>query len=132
MKALTSSEWVKRNNLILIDWLSFTISGIELEMLLEFLGFDDMHFAQLKGNKGYANKFYFDGVNINYDKTSEEMADFWVELSGQGCRVFESYGLNDWLTLLHNLLSLETINITQTFGNLIIKEERNSCLKNNF
>ena len=52
-------------------------------------------------------------LNINYDKTFDKMADFWVELSGQGCRVFESYGCNDWIYLLSNLLSNDTINITR-------------------
>ena len=112
-------------NKILIDWLSFTISNIELDELLAIFGFESLSFLELHGNKGYAHKYYCDGVNINYKKSSESMADYWVELSGQGCRVFESYGCNDWIYVLSTLLANDTINITRLdvayddFNNLI-------------
>lgn len=102
-----------KSNKILIDWLSFTISNIDIEVLIDLFGFGDMLFVELRGNRGYASKYFCDGVNINYGKTSDDMADFWVELSGQGCRVFESYGHGDWIYLLSNLLDNDTINITR-------------------
>ena len=101
------------SNKILIDWLSFTISNIDIENLMELFGFDELVFSDLKGNRGYAHKYFCDGVNINYGKTSDDMADFWVEMSGQGCRVFESYGHSDWIYLFSNLLENDTINITR-------------------
>lgn len=100
-------------NKILIDWFSFTVSNIDVEELVELFGFNDLVFTPLKGNRGYADKIYCDGVNIHYNKTSDDMADIWVEMSGQGCRVFESYGHGDWIYLFSNLLSNETINITR-------------------
>lgn len=115
MKAIVriESEWVKRNNKILIDWLSFTISGIDVDDLISAFGFNEIQFAEIRGNKGYAKKYYYDGVNINFSKTSDDMADLWVELSGQGCRVFESYGWNDWIHIMQYLLSFDTCNITR-------------------
>ena len=100
-------------NKILIDYFSFTVSQLDMSDLLELFGFKDLVFIPLKGNRGYADKMYCDGVNIHYNKTSDEMADLWVEMSGQGCRVFESYGHGDWIYLFSNLLSNETINITR-------------------
>lgn len=98
-------------NKILIDWLSFTISNIDIEELMSLFGFDEVSFADLNGGRGYKHRYYYDGVSIHYDGREED-ADYWVEISGQGCRVFESYGHGDWIYLFSNLLNRD-VNITR-------------------
>lgn len=87
-------------NKILFDWLSFTcktkrvdINGVLIEKinernLVELLGLENLQFEELPGVKGFKNRMYFDGISIHYNS---EIYDYmWVEMSGQGCRVFES------------------------------------------
>lgn len=99
-------------NKILIDWLSFTVNKIDIEDLINLFGFQDVSFSDVKGGRGYKHRYYYDGVSIHYDG-DEESADYWVEMSGNGCRVFETHGHGDWIYLLSNLLNLEDINITR-------------------
>ena len=87
-------------NKILFDWLSFTcktkrvdINGVLIEKidernLVELLGLVDVPWEELPGVKGFKNRMYFDGISIHYN--SDVYDYMWVEMSGQGCRVFES------------------------------------------
>ena len=91
-------------NKILFDWLSFTcktkrvdINGVLIEKidernLVELLGLVDVPWEELPGVKGFKNRMYFDGISIHYN--SDVYDYMWVEMSGQGCRVFE-------LSLIH-------------------------------
>lgn len=87
-------------NKILFDWLSFTcktkrvdINGVLIEKidernLVELLGLVDVPWEELPCVKGFKNRMFFDGISIHYN--SDVYDYMWVEMSGQGCRVFES------------------------------------------
>lgn len=100
------------SNKILIDYLSFTVSNITIDELKSIFGFNKLSFSELKGAKGYLDRLYYDGISVHYNG-KEEIADFWVEMSGQGCRVFETYGHGDWIYTFSHLLNLSDVNITR-------------------
>lgn len=79
-------------NLILIDWLSFTSKIDDALTIINLLGFLPDSFQTVKGAKGYTYREYYDGVSIHHGDRDE----VWCEMSGQGCRVFESFGSGDW------------------------------------
>lgn len=92
---------------ILYDWLSFSTSHFgSPDRMIDFLGFQDLHFQEISGMYGYAYRYYYDGVSIHYGNP-DKPDTVWVELSGKGCRVFESFGLNDWDLLLAFILDKE-------------------------
>lgn len=83
------------DNLILFDWFSFTSKVDSWVTITEMLGIDSVHFQPVKGARGYLNRAYFDGISIHYGGRDE----VWVEMSGQGCRNFETNGHGNWEAL---------------------------------
>lgn len=78
-------------NKILVDWLSFT-SKIDSDFsFFEVLGLSHIkkYFQLIYGFQGYKQRFYFEGISIHYGHAKN--AGVWVEMSGQGCRTFETY-----------------------------------------
>lgn len=84
-------EKVIRNtdNKILIDWLSFTSKIHSPESIIELLGLTGCRFTLTYGMQGYQDRLIFDGISIHYNSHRNE--GVWVEMSGQGCRAFETY-----------------------------------------
>lgn len=65
------------------------------DVLLEVLGLRGrVEFDCQYGSKGYKNSFRFDGITIM--TPSESQDNFWVDMSGTGCRAFETYGSGNW------------------------------------
>lgn len=79
-------------NLILFDWFSFTSKVDSWVTISDMLGIDSVHFQNVKGARGYLNRAYFDGISIHYGGRDE----VWCEMSGQGCRNFETNGHGCW------------------------------------
>lgn len=103
-------------NCIIIDWLSATIKmtdelpflygyhtlGIE-NYFMELLGIPRERFEVSNGVKGFDKRYWFDGINIH--TPSDKMPFCWLEMSGSGCRAFESYSTYpSWDYLFRNLL----------------------------
>lgn len=86
------------DNIILIDWLSFTIIGYAWQQVAEEMGLPLDGWELSHGVRGYSDRVYMDG--ISYHSPSDLHPELWVEMSGQGCRRFESSGHGDWLRLL--------------------------------
>lgn len=80
-------------NVILYDWLSFTVTEWDLQSIIDVLGLSDVNWLSLNGVKGYGAKLWFESINIHYGGKHEEI---WVEMTGSGCRAYESYGRGDW------------------------------------
>ena len=76
-------------NLILYDWLSFTSKVDSLSSIITLLGLEDIKFTDMYGMQGFKNRMYFEGISIHYD--SDRFGGVWVEMSGKGCRAFETY-----------------------------------------
>ena len=89
-----------KENRILFDWVSLTTRNHTIYELIELLGFrdKDIPFETVKGSKGFMWRMYFNGVSIHFNERSTEVnGEFiWLEMSGQGCRAFESYGNGDY------------------------------------
>jgi phage replication initiation protein len=77
------------------------------------LGMQDLDFVNIKGANGYQDRLQYDSVNIHYN--GREDMGVWCELTGQGCRVFETLGHGDYNRLFKELLyeSRKDIHITR-------------------
>ena len=89
-------------NLIIYDWISFTSKISSPESIIDLLGLDKSTWQEVPGNRGYKSKIICNEISIHYDGTNEGV---WVELSGQGCRYFESFGNGDYDTIFNFILS---------------------------
>lgn len=74
---------------IIIDWLSITSKGLSVKEMQEFLGLQNAPWEKGNGYHGYRSKLWYDSISIHYDGTPE--MGIWLEMSGQGCRAYESY-----------------------------------------
>lgn len=81
-------------NLIIYDALSVSSRKHDVLELISLLGLEELVcWQEGNGHNGAPCKLWYDGVSINYGR---EDGWNWFELSGQGCRVFESFGRNDY------------------------------------
>lgn len=90
-------------NCILIDWFSFTIRNYNsIFDVINLLGFSDIEFQEAKyGFYGYMKRIFFDGVHIMWNHATESgdpQQDKFVlvEMTGQGCRDFDTYSSMNW------------------------------------
>lgn len=81
--------------MLLYDWVSFVSKVHTVEQLISLLGLNGIAFENIYGFYGYADRLYYDGIGILYNPHSKEMG-ILVEMSGQGCRVFETLGNGDY------------------------------------
>ena len=100
-------------NLILFDWLTFVIKTDDVQAAMDLLGMLGCPWEDCeRGLNGYPNRKFFGGVSI-LSGASEEMG-VCVNMSGQGCRTYESYGMNDWLYLIRTITGNgDAFNITR-------------------
>lgn len=114
-------------NSILIDWLTVTFHDIQVDDVKRMLGLDspDIDWAdRLAFQDGYPRQCTFANITIRYgadnadnyaddngksaaDKVRHDMG-ISLNMSGNGCRSFETYGSGDWLDLLSKFCSLDT------------------------
>ena len=81
-------------NLVLYDWVSITSKIHTPEQMISLLGMEGVTWDHIKGAHGYKDRLYFNCISIHYNG-SEDMG-VWLELSGQGCRAFETIGHADY------------------------------------
>lgn len=83
-----------KENRIIFDWVSFTTRKHSVSDLIDILALAECPFETVRGSKGFMWRQYFGGISIHYNEN--EMftpGEFiWLEMSGQGCRSFETYG----------------------------------------
>jgi len=95
-----------------VDGLYYEESGLDLTdgaVIIDLLGMSAQSFDVLPGVRGYSKKLWFDGVNIHLP--SDSHSEVWLEMSGSGCRAFETYGSGDWQRLFD--FALQYCNITR-------------------
>ncbi|HBR02310.1 MAG TPA: hypothetical protein DD738_06845 [Ruminiclostridium sp.] len=100
---------MKYDSLILFDWFSFTSKHYSLEGMIDLLGLTLDQFEVLPGVRGWESRLYFDGISLHVGGREE----IWCEMSGQGCRAFESFGRADWNSLFEVILMDKDFNITR-------------------
>lgn len=116
----------EQNNVFLIDWLTFVAHGDSVDYLKWLLGLDSASIpweTTEKFRNGYPVQSYWNGITFSYGADNEKYYSdpskarhdmgVCVNLSGTGCRAFESYGHGDWFRLFSYLLrdiSSEVVN----------------------
>lgn len=82
---------------ILYDWVSITSKIHSLADIIDLLGMRDCPWHNRdKGARGFPFGLYYEGISIMYGR---EDVNVWLEMSGQGCRAFETYGTGDYESL---------------------------------
>ena len=81
-------------NLVIYDWLSFTSKVHTPDQLIDALGLSHVPWTETKGARGYRDRKYFSCISIHYNGRAD--MGVWVEMSGQGCRTFESLSEVTW------------------------------------
>lgn len=118
-------DFPKENRLI-FDWVSFTTRKHSLYQLIELLNLKDVPWETVRGSHGFMWRQYFNGISVHFnekrfdsnyfnmlpeEKEESKKDDFiWLEMSGQGCRAFETYGSGNY-ELLFNLARDDPKNI---------------------
>ncbi|HYK74652.1 MAG TPA: hypothetical protein VEV44_16275, partial [Pseudoneobacillus sp.] len=82
----------------LVDWVSFTLKNVtDVRDVVDILGLDFNSFRECpNGDKGYMEQIRFGDISILYN--GREDMGIHVNISGQGCRQFETYSNMDWST----------------------------------
>lgn len=63
------------------------------------------------GYHGYMQRYWYDCISIHFD--GREDMGVWVEMSGQGCRAFETDGNGDYKALFDLILNNEQVHVTR-------------------
>lgn len=93
----------KNENIILIDWLTFTSKIWSESDLMDLLDIGYLSWEERDCYRyGYRRMKTYGGISILSDGHQESMG-ICIEMSGQGCRTFESFSSLEWLQLLHIL-----------------------------
>lgn len=91
-----------KENRIIIDWVSFTTRLHTVSDIIRLLRLENVPFEILVGSKGKRYRYYFGGISIHYDEIQMDVitGDYvWLEMSGQGCRTFETHGNGNYQAL---------------------------------
>ena len=90
------------DNSVCYDFLTFSSKIHSTTSIIQLLGLEDISFESLKGFYGYRDRLYFDGISIHFNG-SEDMG-ICVEMSGKGCRSFETFGNGDYDLIFSEIL----------------------------
>lgn len=91
------------HNILLIDWLTVSTKIWSENDLIQLLRLEDCTWEHLDAYRyGYAHRCSFSGITILSGGHSDDMG-ICLEMSGQGCRAFESYSSLSWIELLRIL-----------------------------
>lgn len=98
-----------KENVVLIDWVTFTTKIDSIATLQEELGLSHVTWTDFpgRGRYGYRDRMEFGSVNILYNGRDD--MGICCEMSGQGCRTFEDHTTLSlkWESLFPNFLSLD-------------------------
>lgn len=81
-------------SIVIYDWLSFTSRIHTPQELMEALGLSHVSWTQTRGAHGYRDRLFYSSISIHYNGRDD--MGVWVEMSGQGCRAFESFSAVGW------------------------------------
>lgn len=99
-------------DLILYDWLSFTSKRTDPYNIVDLLGLKEVPWQMTKGARGYRDRLYFNAISIHFN--GREDMGVWCEMSGQGCRAFETLSTlgRKWEDLFRSITD-QKMNITR-------------------
>lgn len=81
-------------NIVLYDWLSFTSKLHTPDEIIDALGLGGLDWTIIKGAHGYKDRKYCNSISIHYNGRDD--MGVWCEMSGQGCRAFETLSCVGW------------------------------------
>lgn len=97
---------------LIYDWFPMTSKIHGTSDMVDLIGLKDVTWQDLKGAHGYRDRLYYDMVSIHYN--GREDMGVWLEMSGQGCRAFETYGNGQYDALIAEwLYNRQQMNITR-------------------
>lgn len=97
---------------VLFDWVSITSKTLTEADFIQLLGMGACNWSVGQGFHGYQTRLYFDSISIHTNGRSD--MGTWLEMSGQGCRAFETYGTADYESLFNLVISSpKDFNITR-------------------
>ena len=105
----------RTDNNIIYDWVSFTSKIHSVNDIVALLGMTDSidKWEITYGAHGYRDRLYYGGISIHYNGRTEDMG-VWCEMSGQGCRTFETFGHGIFDCIFKEVMSNpEDMNITR-------------------
>ena len=109
--------FMSENNKIIYDWLTFTTQLHTVEQCIYLLGLGQCEFLNLNhGMNGYKDAISFEGITIM--SNGKEGMGVCVNMSGQGCRSFETYGTGDYDSLFSLILENHSFKFEDRFMNL--------------
>lgn len=93
-----------KENVFLFDWLTITSTIHDAASIMELIGISpDMFTPADCGRYGYAVRTFCGGISILSGGFSDDMG-VCLEMSGQGCRDFETLGNGDFINLFRLVL----------------------------
>lgn len=110
----------ENHNAIIFDWLSFTSLSDGVEDLKAILGLSHVQWIELERSfNGYTHSIYFNGITICWGVPQSWGGEYhkdttYVNMSGSGCRAYETHSSNcDWNSLLALLVSCDDYHISR-------------------
>lgn len=97
---------------ILIDWLSITSKTMFPEDMMKLIGITSGWQLRGRGVRGYGDSYYYNSIQIHFGGTQDNV---WLEMSGQGCRSFESDSFHKDYNVIFDALmnNLDTMRVTR-------------------
>mgnify|MGYP003295597908 CR=1 FL=1 len=100
LENLSTSEEVEipKFNRLIYDWVSFSTRIHTPDQIMDLIGMRDVPWEIVNGHNGYTFAHTFGGVSIYFcDGEMSHVGGFYLlNMSGQGCRTFETYGNGDY------------------------------------
>lgn len=95
---------MENKNMIMYDWVSFTSKIHGPDGIIELLGLDgdNITWELTKGAHGYRDRLYWERISIHFNGRDD--MGVWCEMSGQGCRAFETFGNGNYDKLFTEIL----------------------------
>ena len=101
------------DNCFLFDWLTVSFSDdFGFSDIIGLLGIDRCFEEQKTGSRlKYGHRLAFDGISVHYTDDSDirHNAGVCLEMSGQGCRDFETFGSGDWVDLFTSISEMHGV-----------------------
>lgn len=97
-------------NRLIIDWISIS-TKYDPKWLISFLGLENCPWEVIEGYKnGYSHHYEFGNIRVYFSFDMSYVKGYYLlEMSGQGCRTFETHGNGDY----EKLFDLVRMGLTQ-------------------
>lgn len=82
--------------MLIYDWLSLTNKSWSTSYFKELLGLNINDWQNGNSCHGYRTRDYREGISIHHGGGIQQDMGCWLEMSGKGCRAFESLGHGNW------------------------------------